>query len=296
MKYSIVIVTYNRCMLLKECIECALAQTKPANHIIVVDNASTDETYEYMDSLNIPQLVYYRMEKNTGGAGGFYEGLRIAHELGDMAHIIIDDDAMLEKVFAEKLCEKADKYADIYAFAGSVYTDGNIVQDHRQKIKRPGFQMKKIQLSEYNKEEFYCDTASFCGLMIRDTLIGQIGLPRKEYFIWYDDTEYCVRIRKLSRIMVVPRAMLNHKVENCAGEWPRHYTWKDYYGFRNRIHMVKIHGTKTDYIVMRIQLWLKSGIRNRVFSLLHLNGEDWKKEISIYKRGVRDGKRFETDR
>ena len=54
MKYSIVIVTYNRCDLLKECITCALQQTIAATHIVVIDNACTDDTDRYLNSLSIP--------------------------------------------------------------------------------------------------------------------------------------------------------------------------------------------------------------------------------------------------
>ena len=295
MKYSIVIVTYNRCSLLKECVACAMQQTQAASHIIIIDNASTDETDDYLKNLNLAGLVHYRMGKNTGGAGGFYEGLRRAHALGDEAHIIIDDDAMLDKDFARILCEKAQQNPDIKAFAGSVYTDGKVVCDHRQHMKRPGYRMEKILPSEYEKPYFYCDTASFCGLMIRDSVIEQIGLPQKAYFIWYDDTEYCVRIRKISQIMTVPAARLNHKVSQTAKTWPRHYTWKDYYGIRNRIHMVRTHGTVLDYMVLRLQLWTGSGFRNRLFALFHLHGEDWREEVRIYKKGIRDGKKFKTE-
>ena len=52
MKYSIVIVTYNRCSLLKECVACAMQQTQAASHIIIIDNASTDETDDYLKNLN----------------------------------------------------------------------------------------------------------------------------------------------------------------------------------------------------------------------------------------------------
>ena len=183
MKYSIVIVTYNRCDLLKECITCALQQTIAATHIVVIDNACTDDTDRYLNSLSIPQLVHYRLDHNAGGAGGFYEGLKKAHELGDEAHIIIDDDAMLSKDFAEQLLDKARKNPEILAFAGAVKTEGCIVRDHRQRMKRPGFRMEKIAPEEYQKESFYCDTASFCGLMIRDEVIARIGYPQKEYFI-----------------------------------------------------------------------------------------------------------------
>lgn len=292
MKYSIVIVTYNRCDLLKECITCALQQTIAATHIVVIDNACTDDTDRYLNSLSIPQLVHYRLDHNAGGAGGFYEGLKKAHELGDEAHIIIDDDAMLSKDFAEQLLDKARKNPEILAFAGAVKTEGCIARDHRQRMKRPGFRMEKIPLEEYQKESFYCDTASFCGLMIRDEVIARIGYPQKEYFIWYDDTEYCVRIREISQIMVIPAAVLNHKTVFKPMDWPRHYTWKDYYGIRNRMHMVRTHGNLWDYVVLRLLLWTGSGMRNRIFALVHLHHEDWKEEVSIYKRGIRDGKKF----
>lgn len=295
MKYSIVIVTYNRCSLLKECIQCALNQTFAASHIIVIDNASTDGTAAYLGNLAEPGLLWKRMEKNLGGAGGFYEGLKWAYELHDDYHIIIDDDAMLAADFAALLCEKAEMYPEVMAFAGSVMTNGEIVQDHRQLIKRPGYRMEKIAVSEYQKELFYCDTASFCGVMIRNQVIAAVGLPEKDYFIWFDDTEYCVRIRKLSKIMVIPKAKLNHKVAVTQEQWPRHYTWKDYYGIRNRIHMVKKHGGRMDYLWMRLSLWLNSGLRNRLFSLIRLHKESWKGEVDIYKRGVRDGKIFKKD-
>lgn len=152
--------------------------------------------------------------------------------------------------------------------------------------------MEKIPLEEYQKESFYCDTASFCGLMIRDEVIARIGYPQKEYFIWYDDTEYCVRIREISPIMVIPAAVLNHKTVFKPMDWPRHYTWKDYYGIRNRMHMVRTHGNLWDYVVLRLLLWTGSGMRNRIFALVHLHHEDWKEEVSIYKRGIRDGKKF----
>lgn len=128
--------------------------------------------------------------------------------------------------------------------------------------------------------------------MIRDEVIARIGYPQKEYFIWYDDTEYCVRIREISPIMVIPAAVLNHKTVFKPMDWPRHYTWKDYYGIRNRMHMVRTHGNLWDYVVLRLILWTGSGMRNRIFALVHLHHEDWKEEVSIYKRGIRDGKKF----
>ena len=49
--YAIVIVTYNRVQLLRECVAHAEAQTSRPDSIIIVDNASTDDTRAYLEEL-----------------------------------------------------------------------------------------------------------------------------------------------------------------------------------------------------------------------------------------------------
>lgn len=289
-RYSVVIVTYNRCALLQECIACVLGQTRAPSHVVIANNASTDGTREFLESLagKEPSLVLLHLNENCGGAGGFYAGLSKAHELGDEWHIIIDDDAMLKPDFAEQLLKNTRKFPEVRAFAGKVVENNKTALMHRQKMKRPGFRFQRISEAAYERSSFTCDAASFCGLMIKDSLIEQIGLPERAYFIWYDDTEYCLRIRGISEIRVIPGAVLHHKVPKPAGEWPRHYTWKDYYGIRNRIWMVQKHGNMLDQVFLRFCLSLHIGARNRVFGWLHFHGSDWKQERELYRRAVRD--------
>uniref|UniRef100_UPI0040289A9D glycosyltransferase n=1 Tax=Lachnospira sp. TaxID=2049031 RepID=UPI0040289A9D len=118
MKYSVIIVTYNRCELLKEAVECALNQSVKPSHIVIINNASDDGTYEYLKKLNKDykggtSLVIKTLKKNTGGAGGFYYGLKAAHQLGDDWHVIIDDDAMLELDFMYRISGAIKIYKDV---------------------------------------------------------------------------------------------------------------------------------------------------------------------------------------
>ena len=57
MKYSVnaVVVTCNRCELLKQAIDALLNQTYPLNKIVIINNASTDGTKEYLDNVIDPQ-------------------------------------------------------------------------------------------------------------------------------------------------------------------------------------------------------------------------------------------------
>ena len=73
MKVIGVIVTYNRKKLLKNTVEALLNQTYKLDSIIIVDNASTDGTEEYLTNLgylNNSMIKYIKLNENTGGAGG----------------------------------------------------------------------------------------------------------------------------------------------------------------------------------------------------------------------------------
>ena len=86
--FSIVITTYNRIALLKRAIRTALEQTVPCE-VIVVDNASTDGTEDYVKSLS-SKVVYVRNEKNTNHAGAVNAGVDAAK--GSWIKLVDDDD------------------------------------------------------------------------------------------------------------------------------------------------------------------------------------------------------------
>ncbi len=70
-----VVITHNRRRLLHECLEALLAQTRPPDAAVVVDNASTDGT-PAMVAQEFPGVHVLALEVNEGGAGGFQEGMR----------------------------------------------------------------------------------------------------------------------------------------------------------------------------------------------------------------------------
>ena len=98
MKIAAVVVTYNRLALLKECIDAISRQTYQVSSTIVVNNASTDGTTEFLQNLDKKQLVVKTFEKNIGGAAGFAEGIAIATRMGADAIWIMDDDIFLKRM------------------------------------------------------------------------------------------------------------------------------------------------------------------------------------------------------
>lgn len=68
-----IVVTYNRKILLRENLQALCKQSYEKLDILIIDNASTDGTYEYIkDLLNDARILYFNTGANLGGAGGFF--------------------------------------------------------------------------------------------------------------------------------------------------------------------------------------------------------------------------------
>ena len=273
MNNAVVIVTYNRVELLKECLACVCGQTIPFSRVIVVDNHSTDGTAEFLAARE--DLDVIREPENLGGAGGFYDGLQRASQGEYDWVLIIDDDAMIAPDYMEKLLDYANAHTGIYGLAGKVVTEGHIDVSHRRRItNRLLYLESNVTIGEYQKESFSCDAATFCGLLLQGQKMREIGLPQKGYFLWYDDIEYCLRLQECGGVTVVPAAVLHHKTvlskEGMVTKGVLHRIgWRQYYGYRNRYDTAKRHlGSLSAWVI----LW-----QYRVFWLLSFF-MTWKKE------------------
>ncbi|WP_270330184.1 glycosyltransferase family 2 protein [Lapidilactobacillus dextrinicus] len=292
MDFGAVIVTYNRSKLLIESIDSLLKQTVPLKKIIVIDNASTDDTesifYErFSDQIN-HEIEYIKLPKNIGGAGGFNKGIRRSQDFNLDYISVSDDDAIYEKDYFEIIQNEIMKHPDVSAFCGTVkYPDGDIQLGHKRRILGSKSLLEDVNVSakEYQKI-FEADIVSFVGLVISTHLISQIGLPLTEYFIWSDDFEYCLRIREHSKILCIPQAIIIHKTTrriNVAYT----YTWKEYYGIRNQINCVMRH---TKHPIYSYLVWVR--VFGKVLISNYLNpkysGYRMKRGMALIK-GCRDG-------
>jgi GT2 family glycosyltransferase len=276
-KVCAVVVTYNRKNLLVECLESLRKQSRPIQGIYIIDNASTDGTPElllekgYISELppqNLKEswekefsiqnltdredikLHYVRMRENTGGAGGFYEGVKRGYERGYDWLWLMDDDAEPKEDALESLSIYF-KNSNIVGLAGSVLLpNGTIAINHRVKInlKNISFSIQiPLQLEEYQKQTVEIDMASFVGLSVKRNAIEKIGFPKKDFFIHHDDAEYCIRLRSIGKILLVPKSVIFHKEAAKTNGIERKFLgrksirrdlskfWLTYYGERNLV-------------------------------------------------------------
>ncbi len=209
MKVLAVIVTYNRLEMLKMCLEKIKTQSFSCD-LLIVDNASTDDTAswckDFISQENVTKFMYENTGANIGGAGGFNYGFKRAYELGYDYAWIMDDDAFANPDTLEKLVD-ADKMLGgptNYGFLASVvlWTDGNICQMNRQRKKNGSLLGKnaKITIDDVNAVKgggnnlIPIVTSTFVSLLVPISTVKKVGLPIKEFFIWCDDIEYTRRI------------------------------------------------------------------------------------------------------
>lgn len=289
MNYTVVIVTYNRFELLKECLECVDNQTLKFHSVVLVNNCSTDGTSDYLKDYckNRNDIVLINTDSNLGGSGGFELGVKNVPDDSDYV-LLIDDDAMLDKRFLEEI----DKHREdgVLAYSGTIRTDGEIDTSHRRRLKNKILMTKSdVSVDEYNKESFIFDLATFCGLMVSYEVVKKIGLPKGEYFIWYDDTEYCLRIIKYSKIKNVNSAHINHKTKIFN---ETDLNWKSYYGYRNQIDVgIKYSKVPAIYKLYRYGYHL---YRINYFSRLakqHPDEKYYSECVKLHKAVIQDSKR-----
>jgi rhamnopyranosyl-N-acetylglucosaminyl-diphospho-decaprenol beta-1,3/1,4-galactofuranosyltransferase len=188
-KVTAIIVTYNRCELLRRCLGALLAQTVRIEHIIVVDNASNDGTSDMLRD-EFPLISHVAMEFNLGGAGGFYVGMKLALQSDAQWLWLMDDDGFPEPSSLEILISAAKKNNfDI--------VNPLVLQiDDEDKLS---FALARLDSRAAIVQRFGDivpgEINAFNGTLISRSAVEEIGLVKGEMFIWGDETEYVFRAK-----------------------------------------------------------------------------------------------------
>ncbi|MFC6287783.1 glycosyltransferase family 2 protein [Nocardioides sp. GCM10027113] len=206
-----VVVTFNRLALLQRLVE-RLAKVAEVDEVVVVDNASTDGTGEWLDrQAREPGVVAHRLDRNRGGAGGFHEGLRVALDRGADLVWLMDDDGLPEPDSLALLLEH-DGELD---FWGPVVVEEDDPDRLVFPIRLPGGTRVVHRMAEVEAaatDGMIRDLViPFNGVLVTRDLVERIGLVREEFFIWGDDHEYRLRAERAgARIATVTGARVLH--------------------------------------------------------------------------------------
>ncbi|MDF1606367.1 glycosyltransferase family 2 protein [Nocardioides sp. YIM 152315] len=220
-----VVVTFNRLELLRRLVE-RLDAVPELSEVLVVDNASTDGTGEWLAGLAdrdggadhpVTPVLGRTLDRNGGGAGGFHDGLGWALERGAELVWLMDDDGLPDPDCLRRLLAEPD--LDFW---------GPLVVDERDParlvfpIRLPGGARVVHRLDDVRRAatggRIDGIVIPFNGVLVTRALVERIGLPRAEFFIWGDDHEYRLRAEAAgARIATLVDAQVRHPAVGDLG-------------------------------------------------------------------------------
>ncbi len=186
-----------------------------AEKIVVIDNASTDDTQEVItrwESVFGPDvLVNHLMETNTGGAGGFSEGTRVALELGAEWVWLMDDDVEILPDALERFAPWMDRFKVIHGRRFDV--DGTPFYWQAKFNQFLGVPLP-YSVKTFNTDGFaLTNSGTFEGMLVHADVVRRIGLPDPRFFISWDDAIYAWLASLETEVAYVDEFVLQKKRE-----------------------------------------------------------------------------------
>lgn len=254
MQLAAVIVTYNRLEALKTSLPRMLAEE--VDRVLVVDNASSDGTGDWLATQDDARLEVLRLTENGGGAGGFAAG--IDHlQAGPVRYdwiCVLDDDAWPQPramaTFRTAVAE--GRYGTADAVGAAVLTPQGAVSEMNRPARNP-FWAKRLlvkMLLGAGRGSFHfgdadyaadgpvrpIDSGSFVGLFIAQSALARRGGPNPDLFIYGDDVLFCLTLRRAGGVILFdPSVRFAHDCATLGAGLETRPLWKVYYLCRNGV-------------------------------------------------------------
>ena len=259
MSLCAIVVTYNRLDQLQITLPALLAED--VEHIVVVNNASTDDTAIWLANQANARVHVLTLDTNTGGAGGFEAGMAYAKSTLDPDWVVLmDDDARPEPgalaTFRSETPKLETDFPNLGIVVASVfYPNGTLCEMNRPSRNpfwnlglfaktlvrgtRSGFHLKDADFAA-DAPAISIDVASFVGYFVHRRAWEKSGLPEGGLFIYGDDVLYSLRLRRAGFAMAfAPMIRFTHDCGTMGDGFVYRPLWKIYYHCRNGVSIAR---------------------------------------------------------
>ncbi len=255
-RFFLVITTFNRADYLAPLLESVAALVPAPDGVIVVNNASTDNTSAVITraqarfaALHTPiPVTHHVLAENSGGAGGFSAGVQRALAEGAQWMWLMDDDVTAVPDAIGAFHPWMERYDAIvgrrYDAAGQpFYWQNRFSPFLGFPLPVPGDVFK-------HSNEFATNAGCFEGMLLHRDAVAEVGLPDPRFFLTWDDTVYGWLI-SLHRPVVYVNEFVLHKAraQRTVDLGIRHLNDSSdmgrYYVMRNRglvAHYLRLRG------------------------------------------------------
>lgn len=285
---SFITVNYNQTELTVELIDSIYQYAPPPFEIIVIDNHSKIPPTQIIGR-NYPDVRVIVSGVNRGFAGGNNLGVKVCN--GQFL-FFINNDAVLTEGAIETILATFDGTsvgmvsplicyypsdaqlgrADVIQYAGATnvnpFTGRNTIIGEKQLDQGQYYQLKPT---------FYAHGAA---MILPKKIIEAVGLMSENYFLYYEELDWCERIRKAGyQILFQPKAKIYHKESVSVGKYS---PMKTYYLTRNRILFMSKNRTRFEFFIFTLFLF---GITLPFNGFKFLIKREWK-HLSAFWNGI----------
>jgi len=241
-------VAYNGGEVLERHLDALRRQTQKIDEIVVVNNASTDDTLDLL-AAKFPEVTVLNLSTNGGVGGGFAAGLDYAAITKKYDWVwLFDQDSVPAADGLELLLAGLQH---LHGDAASIAILAPVSADPETKMTCPGLSWQGGRIvkisTDSNRPITLVDLVISSGSLVRREALAAVGLPRADFFMDFVDYEHCLRLRRHGfKIAVVRDSHLDHVLGapttfNILGHtthWTDHAPWRIYYMTRNEVFTI----------------------------------------------------------
>jgi len=239
---GIVIVNYNGFPFIRECLGSLTKIDYAEVQIVIVDNASSDGSPEWI-AQDCPEAQIIKLSENLGFSGANNVGIRWCVTNKCEYVLLLNNDTVVEPDFLSRIMDHAGQrymiVPKIYCYYNRELVNSSIGDfDFWRGITIPWFYGEKD--SKRSQQEQQVNMASACAILISRYAFTQVGLLDEKFFLYWEDTDFIVRaIHQGFVIKFVPQAVVYHKESSSSGG--RASLLATYYNNRNRLYFMYKH-------------------------------------------------------
>ncbi|MDN3954727.1 glycosyltransferase family 2 protein [Sporolactobacillus laevolacticus] len=293
---AIILVNWNGYKDTKECLESLTLMSYSNFQVFIVDNCSTDNSYEKLESLVKNNNYSYKInllktERNLGFAGGNNVAIKLVQSMGIKYIWLLNNDTIVENKALYALIDCMEKRKDV-GIAGSkiYYYKNNIIWFAGGKFdirtgKTAHIGYKKKDDGSYNTVK-EVDYITGCSLIFRTDLINEIGYISEDYFLYYEETDFNIKAFQHGwKIIIVPESKIYHKVSMASGGEKNISPITEYYYTRNRYWVCKRNSSGIHYLAFLYMVY--KSVKN-IAKIIVKNQTNKSVRIKYILKGIRD--------
>lgn len=247
-----IVVNWNNYPDTSDCIAWVQDQHYPKNEIYIVDNGSTDESLNRL--ANEYDVQFIKLQTNRGFPAAVNAALS---EMNDVEYVwLLNNDTMCSKPeLLTQLINYLESEDDVGIVTPLIRDTENSYWFVQGKIDWKAAETKH-KFPNTNKKTIENDYVPFCSAVIDTDLFEEIGLLEEQYFLYYEDAEFCTTAQDIGcNIITITEAEIRHKgTASSGGELNAVFS---YYKARNRLLFTGRHRSRASQLSLIYYLiWL----------------------------------------